>query len=85
MASNPGTHCIKDSAVVNVGTLRHVMEENRVQTVAALNTLVKKEADSEIDMNGNVIRGLPDLSGDFTMGELSDPESTYAVRKRWIR
>lgn len=36
-------------------------------------------------MGGFFITNLPDLSNDFSVGLLGDPEGTYAVRKRWIR
>jgi hypothetical protein len=36
-------------------------------------------------MGGNSITNLPDLSSDFSILPLGDPEGTHAVRKRWIR
>jgi hypothetical protein len=36
-------------------------------------------------MSGNSITNLPDLSNDFSVLPLGDPEGTHAVRKRWIR
>jgi hypothetical protein len=36
-------------------------------------------------MGGYSITNLPDLSNDFTIGLLGDPEGTHAVRKRYLR
>lgn len=36
-------------------------------------------------MGGYSITNLPDLSSDFSIGLLGDPEGTHAVRKRYLR
>ena len=83
---------IDDALVVNVGllndyhnTLRGVVGTQFGVQQTNIETRLKKTADTTLNMSNFSVTGLPDLSNDFSVGPLGDPEGTHAVRKRYLR